>query len=335
MQMPELRIIAAGMCCAVGYSAPAACAAIRAEMDHFHATDFVDANGQPVIGAQLYQNRHWGPARYAWMFERAVEECLQQLSGASTADLALLLLLPEQDRPGANNQWGREMIGSIRYPFHSTSRVFSHGKSALGSALLYARTLFTQRQARGALIVGVDSYFQAETLSYYLDDERVLNGDNHGFIPGEGAGAVVVVPSGGRRSGMSITGLGLAREEAHLRQDEKVCRADGMTAAIRMALAQQGHPLSHYQFHVSDISGEDYYFREISLALTRCFDRPVPDFPHLTPASSLGETGAAVGPLLLAYLHEAMRQGDAPGQRGLVHFSNDSGHRVVLTIDYA
>ncbi len=333
IQMPQLRIIAGGMCCSVGYSAPAASAAIRAEIDHFHETDFVGAGGKPVIGAQLYQNPLWGPERYTWMFERVTQECLQRLPGIPPQAMTLILLLPEQNRPGINALWAKQTVNGISHSFHRTSRVFPHGKSALGSALTYARALFANKQSEYALIVGVDSYFQPETLNYYLNDDRLLSGDNHGFIPGEGAGAVVVTAARPGERGVRITGVGIAQEEAHWLQDEKVHRAEGMTAAIRMAQAQSGKALSGYQFHIGDISGEAYYFKEISLALTRCFDEPVADFPHLTPASSLGETGAAVGPLILAYLSELMMGKDAPGSSGLVHFSADSGYRVVLTVE--
>lgn len=331
--LPQVRVIAGGMCCSVGYSVPAASAAIRAEIDHFHMTDFIGAGGKPVIGAQLYQNPLWGPQRYAWMFERVTQECLQQLPGVAPQAVTLILLLPEQNRPGINPNWAQQTVSRITHSFHRTSRVFPHGKSALGSALTYARGLFAGGQSEYALIAGVDSYFQPETLNYYLGDDRLLDGDNHGFIPGEGAGAVVVTKVRPGERGIRITGVGIAQEEAHLLQDEKINRAAGMTAAIRMAQAESGKPLSAYQFHISDISGEAYYFKEISLALTRCFDEPVADFPHLTPASSLGETGAAVGPLILAYLAALMLRQDAPGQRGLAHFSTDSGYRVALMVE--
>ncbi|EEE2004628.1 hypothetical protein CI266_005088, partial [Salmonella enterica subsp. enterica serovar Kotte] len=65
-----------------------------------------------------------------------------------------------------------------------------------------------------------------------------------------------------------------------------------------------------------------------------CLEKKKKQYSHYQLASNMGDTGAASGPLTLAYLNDMMFRFPDTGQRALVHFSGDSGLRVALVAEY-
>lgn len=332
MSTKPLSIVATGMCCAVGFSTLSSVAAISAGMDHFRETDFIDNTGKALIGAQLYQINLWGSDRLIWMFDQAVTESLSSLNVAQQQDLDVMLILPEPDRPGINPLGVDVLCKHVAtYSFASTN--LFHGKAGIGLALQAASAHLHNGECHRVLVVGIDSYFTAQTITHYLEAERLMTQDNtDGFIPGEGCGAVLLQKSVPEMTDVRIMGTGVEHEPAHILQTQIKMMAKGMSVAIRNAVAESGMTPGDTHFHMSDISGENFYFREAALAITRCIDRKIPDYPHLLLASKLGETGAACGPLMLAALAHLMADESGPGQRGLLHFSGDDGQRAAIMI---
>lgn len=332
MSSQPMNIAATGMCCALGYSAPSAIAAIRAGMDHFRETDFIDNTGKALLGSQLYQVNIWGSERLIWMFEHAVKECLTSSKELRFQTSHLILVLPESNRPGATPTAIKALCEhALTYPFAKTHLFY--GKAGIGPALMAARMQLYKGNCHNVLIVGVDSYFTPQTITHYLEAGRLMAQDNtDGFIPGEGCGAVLLQKATKGCKSTWIIGIGVETEPATILQTQNKMMARGLSAAIRQASADSGLHLSDSVFHMSDISGESFYFREAALAITRCMDRKIPDYPHLLLASTLGETGAACGPLMLAFLSNRMADDSGPGQCGLLHFSADEGLRVAIMI---
>ena len=335
--MTALQLTAAGMCCAVGYSTAAATAAMRAGMDHFRETEFIGPQGLPLIGAQLYGFDQWGPARMGWMFQRALAECLSKDKLLKPEETCLLLIVPESNRPGANQDWPRQIYTActVQHRFHASSRIAPLGKAGLIPALVLAQEFLRKQEVRRVLVAGVDSLFTAGAISYYLEQRRLLTVDNNdGFIPGEGAGAIVLARPDERRDALLITGVGLGLESAHILQNEKSNRASGLCAAIREAVADCGRPLAETLFHMSAFGHESYYFREAESAISRSLEHKVPSYPHIMLTSGTGEVGAASGPLMLAYLEAVMQRSDGPGQKGLIHLSADAGERSAAIVEW-
>ncbi|MCR3692075.1 MULTISPECIES: hypothetical protein [Citrobacter] len=337
--MTTLRITATGMCCAVGYSTAAAVPAIRAGMDHFRETQFVDQQGKPLIGAQLYGIDQWGTSRMGWMFRRVLTECLANENHANALNnMALILIVPEPERPGATENWSDEIYQgcTAQYDFHPCSCVVPSGKVGLASALAMASDFLTTGQVRRVLIAGVDSFFSSAAITHYLGQQRLLTGDNSdGFIPGEAAGAITVtLNENPDDDGLIICGIGQGNEEAHILQDELPNRGTGLNKAIRRAVTDSGSPLTETLFHISAVSHESFYFRETELAVLRSLEHKVADYPHLMLTASTGEVGAASGPLMLAYLASVMPRPDGPGRKGLIHLSDDYGHRAAAIVQW-
>ncbi len=344
---PALRILSSGMCCSVGFSGPAARVAIRARLDRFQTSHFLDARAEPLVVADVPFGDLRGSERLAAMCAEVVAECLAGAPGdVSPAATALFLLMSEPDRPGHNPAWEGACLAACRRPtFHPESRLFRTGRAGIGEALRAAGSLLAGRPplpgdpaqpsvpVRHVLVAGVDSYLHGHTINHFLSAGRLLgSAASDGFIPGEGAGALLLQQAGPAAPGLHILGIGTADEPARPDNDEPA-RATGRTQAIRGALAESGLRMSDLHFQVADLNGEPFFTHELAMATTRVFDRKLDSFPLLCLAESLGDTGAAAGPLSLAYLLGAMERGHTPGARAILHFANDDGRRASLVVE--
>lgn len=339
MSVPALRIEATGMCCAVGTSTEMASAAIRAGLDHFRESWFLGPGGKPLSCAMLWDVDVWGPPRMGLLFASVLAECREQAPWLQPEETCLMLLVPEPDRPGGNDGWPQALYAACTASasFHATSQICPWGRAGLGPSLLYARDVLARGAVRQVLLAGVDSYLTSAAIESYLARERLLTDEiSDGFIPGEGAGAVVLRLDVPGKPGTRITGVGMAEEPAHILQEALPNRADGLVRAIRAAVAECGHELAETDFHMSDGNGNSFYLREAAVALVRTFERPVHNaaYPHKLISSSIGETGAAVGPLLLAFLTRLLPREDGPGRSALLHFSADNGKRAAVIVDH-
>jgi 3-oxoacyl-[acyl-carrier-protein] synthase-1 len=184
---------------------------------------------------------------------------------------------------------------------------------------------------RHVIIAGVDSYLSAATLAAYQEQHRILADDNNdGFIPGE-AGSAIVVTSSGRGGGLSIIGMGFAREYATVLSGVPL-RGDGLSKAISDALMEAGLAMRDLDFRITDIGGEQYGFKEASLALSRTLHERKEVFEMWQPADCIGEVGAASLPCMLGIALAAARKGYAPARNVLCHLANDDGRRVALIV---
>jgi 3-oxoacyl-[acyl-carrier-protein] synthase-1 len=134
-------------------------------------------------------------------------------------------------------------------------------------------------------------------------------------------------------SELRLTGIGFGVERAHIDSEEPL-RADGLTAAIATALADSGCALHELDFRITDLSGEQYYFKEAALALTRILRQRKEEFDIWHPAECVGESGAAAGVVILAVAEAACRKGYAPGPNILVHLGNDAGDRAAAVLRF-
>jgi 3-oxoacyl-[acyl-carrier-protein] synthase-1 len=151
-------------------------------------------------------------------------------------------------------------------------------------------------------------------------------------MPGEGAGALWVGTAQGSSALLLCTGIGFGREVAHINSGEPL-RADGLVQAIKAGLADANRQLHEMDFRVTDNSGEQYYFKESSLALTRALRKPKDSFDIWHPAECTGEIGASSGIAMIAAAGEACRKGYAPGPNILAHWANDNGQRAAMTLE--
>lgn len=336
MSSPSIAIKNTGLVTSVGLSAPAACAAIRAKVANPSETGFLEREAGPIIAHQAPLDRPWrGRARLVRMAAMALVEALGGLPRAQWTALPLLLCVAERDRPGRidglEDQLLREVEREIGTRFAAGSATIAGGRVGICAALSTARRLLYEGRVPFVLIGGADSLVTWSTLQVLAGRNRLLNEYNsNGFMAGEAAGAVLVgLPEDAGE--LVCAGCGQAFETAHIGSGQPL-RGTGLSSAIKAALDEAGCQLRDLSYRITDLSGEQYYFKEAALAVARIPDRPAGLFDLWHPAECIGEAGAAAGFVIIAVAEAACRKAYAPGERVLVHLANDGGQRGAAVL---
>ena len=339
MSAHPIAILSAGLVTSVGHSAPATCAAVRAKIALPVETRYSDGSGQWLLAHQVSLPRPWrGVSKLAAMASMAMSEALTGVKASDRPAIPLLLCVAEPERPGRTEGLDDrllQMVGaSSGFSLARGSRVVADGRVSVARALYEARRLLLAGSHSYVAIVAVDSLISWPTLKTFLAQDRVLTSRNsNGFMPGESAGALLVsIPDG--RPGLLCHGIGFGSERATIDSGLPL-RADGMVEAVQQALDDAGAKMHDLDFRISDLSGEQYYFKEAALTLARTLKQRKATFDIWHPAESVGETGAAIGALMLAVAEAGCRKGYATGKAMLAHFSGDTGSRAACVLAYA
>ena len=338
MSRQPVAILASGMVTGVGLTAASTCAAIRSAVSNFTETRFMDKGGEWIIGAQVPLEEPWrGRTKLVKMVAPAIKECLASLEGISPAKVPLFLCVAEPERPGRLDGLDQTLLMEVQVElgmqFHPESKVIAEGKVSGAIALALARQWLYSRRSDYCIIAGVDSYLVAGTLAAYEEQTRLLTSQDHdGFIPGE-AGAAIVVSAPVMARGVTIQclGIGQGREHATVLSEQPL-KADGLVAAIKAALTDAGCSMGDLDFRMTDLSGEQYGFKEASLAVSRILRVLKDQFDIWHPADCVGEVGAAIMPVMLGVLLAATKKNYSLGSMVLCHGATDSGERVALVM---
>jgi 3-oxoacyl-[acyl-carrier-protein] synthase-1 len=215
--------------------------------------------------------------------------------------------------------------------FHPQSYALWRQRCGFVSAL--AQDLIYRQNQRYVLITGLDSLLDPAILAHYggnLYGEgcRLLSDEcSNGFIPGEAATAVLLSKPDRNNSNVVIAGVGESEEQAVIGDEEHILKGQGLTQAINNASKDAGIPIHETTFRGASVSGEDYFFREASLAQYRTLKQKVPEHRLWHPADSIGEVGAAMGGAMVVMVYYAFAGRYAPGDIALCHISNDNPQR--------
>ena len=338
MRVLPLVVRSVGVVSPVGLTAASSMAAIRCRISAARETGFV-IGGAPVVGAAVpFEDNVRGRARLLRMSVQALDECLEGVSRDVAPDLPIILCLSKQDRPGRANRLDASFVKELRRAVGladagAGDSIITAGRTGAALALKHARDLAARGRDTVA-IVAVDTLLTAPAIAHFAGVERLLTENNsNGFIPGEAAAAVLVTTSKRHRDGLTILAVGLGHEPAPV-DSGKPLRGDGMVAAVESALSEAGIGYQDLDFRISDASGEQYRFKELSLALARTMRVRKPEFDLWHPAESTGEIGAAAGLVMISVAATAGQKGYAPGPGALLHLSNDDGARAAIVCRY-
>ena len=341
----RLTLLGFGAVTAVGLTAGRSCAAIRAAITGFADLGFFHHHPDPIplIGAQVLL----GPDpeedetfdRLVRLAAAAVRECLDE-SGVDPSHTALLLNWREPFREDADLD-GRDAAllaaieETLELKFHDASRVLRDGKAGAFRGIQQSAALLNAGTVSACITGGVDSYLNEDDVIRFETVYRIKReGVVRGFIPGEGA-AFVAVAAPGRfwspdsRARGEILGVGLATEDPSVTVlSDGHPTGRGLQRALEATIRDADIAESRVEFRVSDQNGESYHSIESTFALSRFYRTHREECPLWVPAASVGEIGAAVGPLLVMMASIAMEKGYAPGALAMCEASSDEGLRA-------
>ena len=339
MSRPLLSIQGVGLVTSVGLSAAASCAAFRTKISNPTETRFIRSDGDWIMAHEVMLERPCrGLSKLAKMAAWAIQEALQALPEAQWQTLPVLLCVAEPERPGRTAGLEEQLLpmlqGELGVKFSAQASVIAQGRVSVAVALARARALMTSQNLPRVLIAATDSLLSWPTLKHYEHQGRLLTPTNsNGFMPGEGAGALLVGSPEGSAAGLVCTGMGFAMESATI-DSGKPLRAEGLSQAIKCTLVDAGCQMRDMDYRITDLAGEHYYFKEAALALSRTLRERHREFDLWHPAECTGEAGALSGVAVIAAAKAAAEKAYAKGSRVLAHWSNDAGQRAALSFHY-
>lgn len=346
MDAEPVFVVALGASTPVGRDAWASAAAVRAGVSGFGDHPFmIDTAGEAMRVARAPWLPPELPAaqRMLALLAPAVEQALDPLAGPRGAGLrvALSLGLPAP-RPGVAADLPEFLASSLAQRWHGlfagVAR-FPAGHAGGLVALEAAWVRLVQGTFDACVVAGVDSYIDADTLEWLERCEQLhgagpLN-NAWGFIPGEGAGALLLarasvvqrlqLPVLGR-----LLGVGASLESKRIKTDT-ICIGEGLTQAFRLALAAlpAGHRVSDVY---CDMNGEPYRADEFGFAALRTKEAFESASDFVAPADCWGDVAAAGGPLNLVLAAAAGHKRYARGPLAFVWGSAEGGERAAALL---
>lgn len=337
--MVRLAIKAGGLVTPVGFNAPATCAALRAGIRNVQVANLWDAeSGQYIAAGRVPLPQWWeGPGKLPELVAPAILECLQAATPITPRELPLLLGVSPSTRPhrwaGLDDWILKAVEEKLGVQFHPSSQVIPRGQVAGVWGAREAARLIEEEGRPGCIVAGVESYLQQPIVQAYMNHRRVLTpGNSNGFSPGEAGSAVLLAACAEPPADdICILGTGVATEPATIESEEPL-RGEGLTEAIRLALAEANVSMPDTHFRITDLNGEHYKFKEATLAFNRLLRSRIESHDIWHPIEYIGEIGAAIGPLVLAFARDAIHKGYAPGSVVICHFSNDDQERAAAVV---
>lgn len=339
MKSRALAVLRTGLVTSVGLDAPSSCAAFRAKLTNPAETRFIDAGGKWIMAHEVpLVPPLRGLGRLARMAVMAIQEALEGMPPEQWGQLPLILCVAEPARPGRLAGLENELFMQIAQECDTTfapgSSIIAQGRVGVAMAFAQARALMAESGVRRVLVAATDSLLSWPTLSHYEQNGRLLTERNSdGFMPGEAAGALLLGDAEGQVGELLCTGIGFGLEQAHVDSGEPL-RADGLSRAIKSSLADAQCQLHQMDFRIADVSGEQYYFKEAALALSRTLRVRKEEFDIWHPAECTGEVGAAAGVAIVCAARAACEKQYAKGPNILAHMASDAGQRAALCLQY-
>lgn len=332
----NLLIEAYGAVTPIGLNALQSCSALRAGITGFSDVYPLVPPNEPIVGAAVPGSFRLKRTPQEWLVNlavRGIKECLPD-NTARAESLALILSLPDEHRnhPAFNYLTPGEFLNLIHsqlgYKFHKTSMAMQEGRGGIFSALLKARELITNREVDACIVGGVDSFLNPIDIEVLQASYRISGPKStQGLIPGEGAAFVLV--SAGKKlspSGFRIFGVGISMESDTV-LGPKFSQGRGLERALKGAINDSNIPESEISFRISSMNGERYYAWESLLAECRFYRTRRERLPCWYTGASVGDLGAAAGPLSIIVCAIGIRKGYAPGQLVMCEGASDNGLR--------
>ena len=324
-------------------SAMAALANIVGAREHDY---WVDKSGHAIILAHDRLLSTVMPL-FDRLFELAVDAILQALQPVlmldhNTADIVVFLGLPSTARPGIDKPKLKALVQRIidaldKQITVTEVQLIYHGHAAGLEALHDARQYIAQNPASLCLAGGVDSYIDIETLEWLDTYDRLHSlSTTWGIIPGEATafcllGAEEAFEHYRLPAIAQLNASAIAYEENQIYTND-VCLGRGLTTAFQAVLSDIDPAQCKVNEIYCDLNGERYRADEYGFTVLRT-DRWFDCAEQFhAPVRSVGEIGAATGPLSVALASYSAANGYANGPLSLIWGSSNSGQRAAVLL---
>jgi 3-oxoacyl-[acyl-carrier-protein] synthase-1 len=212
------------------------------------------------------------------------------------------------------------------------------GRAAALTALELALDALGRDPARVVVVGAVDTYLDLSLLAGLDAEGRLLgSGVMDGFIPGEGAGFLVLAdaamaagqpPAAGAT--VMVQAAASACDPGH-RGGTEPARGEGLAEALRLLRDRAPGTAEPVGTTFAGLNGESFDAKAWGVARLRHADFFTPQMELEHPADCYGDAGAATGAILLSLASQALAVGDRTGP-ALVWAASDGESRACALL---
>lgn len=351
-QLSRLYIAGIGMTTPVGFDHASTVAAVDAGVNRFQESAYFSKNMQPFTMAPIPEeifpdltsrlNNVEDSSLQMGIMLLAADVALNQIQQLDQLDqpVALFLAGPEAYQMHAGSMSAKFIDYLIKQSNanidKSSSRLLGTGRCGVIDAIDLAFRYLQQVDSDYVLVGGADSYQEEELLAFLDADDRLMAQDiMNGFIPGEGAGFLLLTRDkqkalawGEGVISLSLPGIGV--EKGHM-YSEQPYLGDGLAGAITKALhnVSQGKITTIY----SSMNGEQFWAKELGVALGRNKEAFDENYSVEHPADCLGDMGSACGAVMVGLAASSLARAGRPATH-LVYCSSDQESRGAICVNY-
>ncbi|WP_437305822.1 beta-ketoacyl synthase N-terminal-like domain-containing protein [Sorangium sp. So ce388] len=258
---------------------------------------------------------------------------------AEPVALPVIAALPALSRPGVDPRIERRLLPELsarsRVPLDmARSRVIFGCRGGGVAAFAHALAMLRRGDCDAVAVGGLDSYFDPDALEH-LDRELRLHSmtAENGFIPGEGAGFVVLAARS-RAAALHRHGQVIAaacEDEPRPYGSEQPSLALGVTLAMKHAAEPFG-PARRIPWVLTDVANERHRVDEWSYASARNYRGFAPEMIHEQPLLHTGDLGAASAAVLLVMAAVRWQTGCAAGDCAMIVTHSDGPERGAMLV---
>ncbi len=348
----RLYIAGIGMVTPVGFDFTSTVAAVEAGINRFQESEYFGKSMKPFTMSLIPRDVL---PRISFKLNQVEDSTIQMGIMLQTSDIALNQIEPlkAMDSPPplflACPEGYAECASTVSPRFieylmkqtdanieTSTSRIIGTGRAGVIDAVDLAFKYLQQMEGDYVLVGGADSYQEEDLLTFLDRDDRIAAEEVlNGFIPGEAAGFLLLTRN--RQNAMvwgdgviSLSQPGIEAEKGHM-YSEASYLGDGLATAIKKSLvAHKGEKISTLY---SSMNGEQFWSKELGVALLRNKESLSDDYAFEHPADCLGDIGAASGAVLIGLASAQLARSGSPASH-LVYCSSDQEYRGAICVNY-
>ncbi|MCG8314935.1 MAG: hypothetical protein MI976_17130 [Pseudomonadales bacterium] len=354
MSDTETKVIGVGMISAVGLNALQTYASVKAGISRFAETSIYDKNYNPFVMSllpddvlppleQAIESDASLTSRQVRMLRLATNPLQDAAKDLPKGEkLTIFLAVPEEipGRPAPiNSDFIEHLCTQTKIALApESSQLFFEGRSGGLSAMKAALDYLATSEEQHVLIGGIDSYLDLYLLASLDMESRILSTTTmDGFVPGEGAAFILL--SKAQTSDITeqttyavIKSAGISFEKGHL-YSEEAYKGDGLAQAFAI-MFEEYKAQEKVQSVYAGLNGENFGSKEWGVAYLRNKAHFEEQYQIEHPIDCLGDTGAALAPMLMGLSAIGLWRKTTPGP-SLIWCSSDYGQRAALILDQA